>query len=472
LANREERISTTAEIYRRERCKISGSAPISELGSIINSDGIAQCYSAIILGHVHAVNQIRTLHSFVMINSRNSGTEADAESVCSCGQGMRGVCLTEPVYKVYKGKPYCVLHFPAEKDISAFENAVEEKIDRKDFQFRGVWFPPDYPVLEYEFHKLLFNEAVFSTGLSFAYSTFNDLSDFSGAAFFASVRFQAITFNAEADFGFAKFAGPLRFYGVSFNADANFANATFMDEVRFVGDQDNLMFNHGSELIFQFARFEKPHLVSFHTVSLRPSSFVDVDARKFEFSNVKWKWRSAKEEVASLRGCVTFPQRIFSIACRNLAVNAEDNHRYEEASRFRYMAMDAERLERWRGFDFRRLSWWYWLASGYGERVLRAATVLLAILLVSAALYTQVGFARWEPRLTNASDIATTQRDEVGAPLKLTRALTYSVAVMLFQRPEPRPATTVAQTLVLIETILGPVQAALLALAIRRKFMR
>ena len=32
--------------------------------------------------------------------------------------------------------------------------------------------------------------------------------------------------------------------------------------------------------------------------------------------------------------------------------------------------------------------------------------------------------------------------------------------------------TGTAQTLVLLETILGPVQAALLALAIRRKFMR
>ena len=37
---------------------------------------------------------------------------------------------------------------------------------------------------------------------------------------------------------------------------------------------------------------------------------------------------------------------------------------------------------------------------------------------------------------------------------------------------DPKPLTGTAQTLVLLETILGPVQAALLALAIRRKFMR
>jgi hypothetical protein len=44
--------------------------------------------------------------------------------------------------------------------------------------------------------------------------------------------------------------------------------------------------------------------------------------------------------------------------------------------------------------------------------------------------------------------------------------------VMAFQKPEPRPATTIAHWVVLLETILGPVQAALLLLAIRRKFMR
>ena len=92
--------------------------------------------------------------------------------------------------------------------------------------------------------------------------------------------------------------------------------------------------------------------------------------------------------------------------------------------------------------------------------------------LLFGLLYTQVGFARWEPRLVTEADAAIAKRDEVGAPLKFSRALTYSAGVLTFQRPEPKPATTAAQTIVLFETILGPVQAALLALAIRRKFMR
>ncbi|HXI25468.1 MAG TPA: hypothetical protein VNG71_16505 [Pyrinomonadaceae bacterium] len=228
-----------------------------------------------------------------------------------------------------------------------------------------------------------------------------------------------------------------------------------------------------SALDLQFAKIEKPDRVSFHTLSLRPHWFVNVNARRFDFTNVNWGRPSINEEISRLeQKDISSPHLLLAIACRNLTVNAEENHRYEEASKFRYMAMEARRLESWRGFAPWRLSWWYWLASGYGERVWQAFFVLLGILLLSALLYTRVGFARWEPKLATEADVAIARRDDVGSPLKFSRALTYSAAVMTFQKPEPRPATTAAQTVVLLETILGPVQAALLALAIRRKFMR
>jgi hypothetical protein len=84
-----------------------------------------------------------------------------------------------------------------------------------------------------------------------------------------------------------------------------------------------------------------------------------------------------------------------------------------------------------------------------------------------------VGFVRWEPKLANENEAAVAQRDRVGEPIRpLADALAYSANVMTLQKPEPRPATYVARGLVIAETILGPLQAALLALAIRRKFMR
>jgi hypothetical protein len=96
---------------------------------------------------------------------------------------------------------------------------------------------------------------------------------------------------------------------------------------------------------------------------------------------------------------------------------------------------------------------------------------------VFALLYTRVGFMPLPPKQSNdaeSSMIATlvTIQEGTGQPLEFSRALTYSLAVMSLQKPDPKPLTGTAQALVLLETILGPVQAALLALAIRRKFMR
>jgi len=442
-----------------------------------------------------------------------------------------------------------VLHFPGEQNIGNFKQALQRKIDSKDFDFRGVRFP-DVSFEEFDFDTAAdfsyatFNEKAnfsrarfcaanfdfvhfnvaanftsasfskrahftstsFRDGAYFNHANFSDvvefgsarfrvvgyfgytsfqaanfsnatfsaeLVDFSGATFSGAADFSGAKFDGVAEFGYASFSAEAYFIDASFGAAVNFSFATFKHQVKFAGKEANAVFAEPSYLDLRFARIEQPEIISFHTITLRPSWFVNVDARKFEFSNVDWYWRSINKEIASLQNSdVSSPYRMLAIACRHLALNAEENHRYEEASKFRYTAMDARRLEQWRGFDFRRLSWWYWLASGYGERILRAALVLLGILLFSAALYTHVGFAQWEPKLESESDLAAAKRDEIGAPLKIPRALTYSVAVMIFQRPEPRPATTAAQTIVLLETILGPVQAALVALGIRRKFMR
>lgn len=337
-----------------------------------------------------------------------------------------------------------------------------------------------------------FNDAIFAGEVDFSSATFNARASFTRATFQRDAFFTGTSFNGEldrelgfpvftarpinlapVDFNNATFSAEADFRHAAFNAKADFGNVHFEDYAKFAGKEKKQMPNMPSMLDFQFARVNNPDHVSFHTLTLRTHWFVNVDARRFDFTNVNWNWRSIKEEIESLEGSkVSSPHRLLAIACRQLAINAEENHRYEEASKFRYMAMDAGRRSHFHGFAFWRLSWWYWLASGYGERVLKAFLILLGILLLSALLYNHVGFARWESKLASESDVASVKQDDMGAPLKFSRALTYSAAVMTFQKPEPRPATPAAQTVVLLETILGPVQAALLALAIRRKFMR
>jgi hypothetical protein len=321
----------------------------------------------------------------------------------------------------------------------------------------------------------IFHFATFGARADFSSAKFSgETGDFFSATFNATANFSFANFSAKANFPAATFSADAKFTDVTFNAETSFSSATFKDYVRFEGDEKKHVFGDNSSFNLALARIEKPDRLSFHTLALRPHWFVNIDARKFEFINVNWDWHviNTKQEIKSLEGNVFSAHRLLAIACRNLAVNAEENHRYEEASRFRYMAMEAWRLERWRGFAPWRLSWWYWLASGYGERVWRAFVVLVGVWLLAAALYTQVGFVRWEPRVSSEQEAWEAKRDVVGEPLRWQRALTYSLGVMTLQKPEPRPATNAAQALVMLETILGPVQAALLALAIRRKFMR
>jgi hypothetical protein len=137
--------------------------------------------------------------------------------------------------------------------------------------------------------------------------------------------------------------------------------------------------------------------------------------------------------------------------------------------------MDAGRLE-WmqdpkiKKFQF--LHWLYWIASGYGERVKRAFWMLVVLWLLFAFSYTKVGFEHKANKPGNDQQSIAAQEDVAGKPLPFKKIFTYSLGVMSLQKPDPKPVTIAAQTLVIFETILCPIQAALLALAIRRRFMR
>jgi hypothetical protein len=442
--------------------------------------------------------------------------------VCECAEWMRTACDGEPIYKEHKGKRYCVLHYPNKDKAADFESTFLKKLEARDFNFRGVWFPEEVDFLGFKFStEAHFTGAIFRARANFISTTFSAKADFNGAtfksmAFFDSATFRTTaaffhakfrssahfnsttfiagaffgltTFSTEAQFIFAKFGDKVDFNGATFSAKVNFISAifsakadfsstTFIDQVNFSG---NPSFSSQSAFVMQFSSIEKPERISFHTVTLRPHWFVNVDPREFVFTDVSWNWQaiSIKGEIQSLvESGVDSPHRLLAIACRQLAENAEANNRYEEASHFRYWAMDLARHHKWAGLVFWKTDWLhvlYWAVSGYGERMLRAFAWLLAVWTIFALLYTQVGFTKPEDKSVTptANPVIAVEPDAIGQPLPFKRAFTYSLGVMSLQKPDPKPLTGTAQTLVLLETILGPLQAALLALAIRRKFMR
>lgn len=383
---------------------------------------------------------------------------------------------------------------------SSFRNAVFEKLtefadatfsDRTDFTYAKFNGETTFSAAVFKAQaifslaafgrKVNFNSAKFGADSDFSYAKFcrntrsefrNDDTNFSSAQFNGRANFNYAQFSKGSDFGYSLFISEADFRSTVFRGNVNFLSAIFEDYVRYAGGLDSQGFAAQSSVNFQHARIEKPDHFSFHTLALRPYWFVNVDARKFEFTNVEWHNNIHQEIEALKRMKVLAPHRLLARVCRQLAINEEENHRYEEASSLRYMAMEVRRLEHWKGFAPWTLRWWYWFASGYGERVRQGFVVLIGVWLLFALLYTQVGFIRWEPRISNEQEAATTKRDDVGQPLTFKRAMTYSLSVMALQKPEPKPATNTAYAVVILETILGPLQAALLALAIRRRFMR
>jgi hypothetical protein len=145
------------------------------------------------------------------------------------------------------------------------------------------------------------------------------------------------------------------------------------------------------------------------------------------------------------------PAFLLEGACRELATNSEENHRYIEASRLRYCAMDARRRQSWRGTWGVSSTFLYWLLSGYGELQGRALGWLGLILFGFALFYWQLDFPQDQGFL---------------------EALIYSFGIMTRQRLADQPDPGLVQFLVILEGVLGPLQIALFALALRRKFMK
>jgi uncharacterized protein YjbI with pentapeptide repeats len=370
---------------------------------------------------------------------------------------------------------------------------------REDATFHGATFSQEVPFVCADFRgatfcgRANFGLGKFTGAASFQEVTFKGLVDLSNVRFgevadfafatFNAVNFMHSAFNSEARFAncifselvsffSCSFTREVNFNGAMFKSHASFRDATFRDYVKFTGVEGRPMFGSTSSLDLQFAKIEEPSHVLFHTSILRPHWFVNVNTRQFFFLEVSFRFKFADEIKFLHNGEIHSPYGPLSKTFRDLAINCEENHHYKAASMFRYWAMETERHKGWRRFFFWRLNWLYWLASGYGERAFQASIVLLSLLLLFAAIYSKVGFARWEPRVASESEVVGAKRDEVGAPLPFLRAVIYSGQVMTFQRPEPRPATPAAHAAVLFETVLGPLQVALLALAIRRKFMR
>jgi len=425
------------------------------------------------------------------------GSSVDND-ICQCEKRHRSACYGAAEYK-HGDEGYCILHLPSESKKDDFKKALQSRLERNDFNFVGVYFPSGFGD---------FREVDFSEVADFSEATFSKGAYFSGATFSEVVGFSRANFSERANFSRATFSERASFVGATFNESAAFWHLQTLPQ---------------TVLLFWDAATEKPERISFRTTFLRPSGFVDVDAQKFEFSDVAWfelpngeevnlehEIRVLEEQYLEDR---SFKQphalRKLARACTTLMKNVEENRDYPTANEFHYWSMEAGRKESceskkeaWRKFSSRlsrigrrlgsvaALYWtWrslrrrlkrrefgfrtrfdliptlYWALSGYGERPRRAFWVLVAIWLAFAALYLF---------LADSAPFWVFSASNIWEGIDYARqAGIYSLSALARLNPEPKPQELGwFQTLVTLEGILGPLQIGLLLLAVRRKVMR
>jgi uncharacterized protein YjbI with pentapeptide repeats len=358
--------------------------------------------------------------------------------------------------------------------------------DFREVQFSGE--QTDFSQAEFVGEMTSFERAEFSgERTDFSRAKFNaERTDFLGAKFSAEqASLSEAYFSGEwASFSEAYFSGEWAdFSGTEFgNAETYFRETTlatevyfneaaFRDKVLFRGSSENTVFRSQAWARFAYSRIDKPELLTFNGVLLHPGWFVNADVRKVDFTDVKWYGMPGGPE-GSLHDELQALQQhgfeddsryaLLSQACRRLSASAEENREYPLANEFHYWSMDALRKRGWRSLGV--IGTLYWALSGYGVRAGRALGVLATMVVVFSVLYMMVG--HHSLRVLPIAGIWQVLTDA-------GRAVMYSVGVMARLRPEPIPEHMgMFQILVTIEGILGPLQIALLALAIRRKVMR
>lgn len=353
-------------------------------------------------------------------------------------------------------------------------------------------------------NKADFSSTVFSYKSTFRHAIFSDNADFGLATFSNNTDFSKTTFSTHAHFNRARFSkiGTTLFKSANFAKDVFFDRTRFRNEVCFnstiFGINSNVFFRgafiaknvdfqyctatgylrfsklrQGTESKFNFqeAAFEKASRISFHSVRLLPHWFVDVDVTKFVFTNCQWRPPKnskiiVKSELDALHNMPN-SHKLLTKTCWQLANNHEEMKSFPKASNFRKFANESKRLEDYNGWKVWSLHWWYWLSSFYGESPLRAGLVLAGILLLFAMAFMLTDFQVC-PIVKTIPETACQART-----LTVWESALQSLATATFQSIEYiKPNSKITTFIIILEKILAPLQVALLALAIRRKFMR
>lgn len=353
--------------------------------------------------------------------------------------------------------------------------------DHVDFSHSAFFGSADFSFANFD--RSDFSETIFEAA-NFAFTEFSKTADFQrlvvrGRAVFHSTKFQGVRFES------AHFHGGASFDSATFSGDVEFKRATFGLLPDANGSTD------GAEAVADFsdAKFEEPTRVWFSQVNkdvgvgLR-ARFLNCDVEQVHLEDVRWHRRGGRmvlqdeldliERTATeaTPGAKTADNRsgheLVAIAYRQLINNFDKVRALDLAEDCFCGAMEMKRRDPDASWLSRAVLTAYKLASSYGSNYVRAFFVLLAIVVVFGMVFA----APWvglEAAKGNPGGVLMAS----SWLRRLPAGAFHSLEVGSFQRePVYVLPSRRGRLVVTAEQVLIPIQAALLLLALRRRFRR
>ena len=338
-----------------------------------------------------------------------------------------------------------------------------------------------------------FSDANFKGNAHFYESRFLGDADFTGAQFFKEADFIQSRFSGDAVFSYSKFKGEVKYSRSAYKGIAFFVNTRFEQETSFketfFNNEADFSATHfekvayfsamleqntdkkyyidipiGYNLFNGIARFKNIIIINalrLEKANLKKASFIDTDVRQIEFLNCVWPEESGQRilhDHSQLSKPLPKEQHIdlikkVEILYRRLKQKAKESHDEAEASLWHY---GEKEMQRQRGGPGGFFSWviinLYCAFSGYAERPVRAFYFFIGLIFFFALLLA------WT-------------KDGTGHGLGELLLSTLQYAT--FEKtPEIVPKETWGMVVKLGAKLLIPLQAALMALAIRNRFRR
>lgn len=346
---------------------------------------------------------------------------------------------------------------PAEFSACWFKGAVAfESTFRGLADFRGATF-----------HRAHFTDCKLLDGADFYRTTFEAIGEFSRSVFGGSRSFVVEgggKLEGAVCFSQAEFRGTAYFVGNDYKGPIDFSRASFFDMAFFNSQQEAAPEAEAPEVRFHHVFVEKG--VTFENIDLRRTTLAGTNVRKARFSEVRWPRRGMRLAVYDELCERPAAAETLRLLYRDLKSNLEDERDYRSAGDFYYGEMHALRTQRrsseglpsWLQRRFLSLHWLYWLAAGYGERPLWAVAFFLVLVLVFAFAFMYDCF----------------MLDGVKLPApSWSAALGHSLRSLTLNRHYYiQPLCPWSHRLTLAANIAGPIQLALIAISLRRRFRR